>query len=111
MALQRGLSLRLLASLVELLQCRGLVVVVALVLLDSVEVLDEVGDIVVVLIGSAGWPLLALLDGLVGLGKLAERRERVRAKLVEDARNELSELLNLTSAVDSKGVRGYSSVY
>ena len=111
MALQWGPGLRLLAVLVELLQCRGLVVIASLVLLDGVEVLNEVGDVVVVLIGGARWPLLALLDGLVGLGKLAERRERVRAELVEDARNELGKLLNLTSAVDREGVGRYSRMY
>lgn len=59
--------------LVELLKCwRLVVVVVALVVLNGLKVLDEVRDIVVVVISSARWPLLVLLDGLVGLGKLAE---------------------------------------
>ena len=59
--------------LVELLKCwRFVVVVVALVVLNGLKVLDEVRDIVVVVISSARWPLLVLLDGLVGLGKLAE---------------------------------------
>ena len=50
-------------SLVEVLLGIGL----------NVEVLDEIGDIVViVVVGTSSWPLLALLDGLVGLGELAK---------------------------------------
>lgn len=98
------------ASSVELLQCRRLVIVAALVFLDSLEVLDEVGDIVVVVVTSAGWSLLALLDGLVGLGELAQGGERVRAELVKDTRNELSELLDLAGTVDGEGVRGNGGV-
>ena len=91
------------SRLVELLQSRGLVIA-ALVLLDVFEVLDEVGDVIVIVISSARWPLLALLNCLVGLGELAEGRERIRTELVENARDELSELLNLAGTVDGESV-------
>lgn len=58
--------------------------------------------IVVVLLLALG----ALLHALVALGQLAERGERVGAELVEDARDELGELLVLTVAVEGEGVGG-----
>ena len=54
-------ALRLPVHSVKLLQCGGLVV---LVLLDVLKVLNEVGDVVIVIV-SVGLPLLVLLDGLV----------------------------------------------
>ena len=54
---------------------------------------------------------LLALDRLVGLGELAQRREGVRAELVEDARHELGELLDLASAVDRVCVRVDGSVH
>lgn len=74
-----------------------------LILLDlalKVLALDQVGDIVLIV------GLLALLHILVRLGELAERGEGVGAKLVEDAGDELGELLVLAVAVDGKGVGG-----
>lgn len=65
---------------------------------------DEVGDLVVVGL------LLALLHVLVALGQLAERGQRVRAELVQDARDELGELLVLAVAVDGEGVGGNRGV-
>lgn len=59
----------------------------------------QVGDVVLISL-----PLLALLHVLVALGKLAERRERVGAELVEDTGDELRELLVLTVAVDGECV-------
>lgn len=59
----------------------------------------QLGDVVLISL-----PLLALLHVLVALGKLAERRERVGAELVEDAGDELRELLVLTVAVDGECV-------
>lgn len=55
--------------------------------IDGIEVVHQVRDIVVVVIPS-GWPLLILLDGLVGLGQLTQRSQRVGTKLVENTRNE-----------------------
>ena len=55
---------------------------------DRIEVLHQVWDVVVVII-PGGWPLLILLDGLVGLGQLTQRSQRVGTKLVEDTRNKL----------------------
>lgn len=57
------------ATLVELLK---LALLLGLVLND-IEVLDEVRDVIIVLICSGVWrSLLVLLDGLVGLGELAQ---------------------------------------
>ena len=80
--------------------------------LDGVEVVDEVGYVVVIVVLSAAgwWPLLALLDRLVGLGELAEGRERVGAELVEDTGYEFGQLLVLAVAVDGKGVGRDGSV-
>jgi hypothetical protein len=47
---------------------------------------------------------------LVALGKLSERGQRIRAELVENARDEFSELLVFTVSVDGKGVRWNCSV-
>ena len=52
----------------------------------------------------------ALLEALVALGELAERSERVGAKLVQDAGDELGELLVLTVAVKGEGVGRHSGV-
>lgn len=65
---------------------------------------DEVGDLVVVSL------LFTLLHVLVALGELAERGKRVRSKLVEDARNQLRELLIFAVAIDGKGVCGHRGV-
>lgn len=70
----------------------------------EVLALDQVGDLIIVL------ALLALLHVLVALGKLAERSERVGAKLVKDAGNKLGKLLVLAVAVDGKGVGGNGGV-
>ena len=79
--------------------------------LDSVKVVNKVGDIVIIIVvSSCWWPLLALLDSLVGLGELAEGRERVGAELVEDAGHELGELLDVAGSVHSERVRGHSRV-
>ncbi len=70
-------------------------------LLDLVlEVLagDEVRDIIVIRL------LLALLHVLVALGQLAERGQGVGAQLVQDAGDQLGELLILAVAVDGEGV-------
>lgn len=61
----------------------------------EVLALNEVGDVLVVLV---------LLLELVALGKFTERGERVGAELVEDAGDELGELLVLAVAVDGEGV-------
>lgn len=66
--------------------------------------LDEVGDVVLIAV------LLALLHVLVALGELAEGGKGVGAELVEDARDELGELLVLTVAVDGEGVGGNGGV-
>jgi hypothetical protein len=81
-------------------------------LLDLVlEVLarDQVGDVVVVLVFLV-LAALGLLHGLVALCQLSERGEGVGAKLVQDAGNELGELLVLAIAVDSEGVGWNCSV-
>lgn len=70
------------------------------VLLDlvlKVLALYKVGNVIIV-------SLLGLLHVLVALSQLAERGERVRAELVQDARDELSELLVLAAAVNGEGV-------
>ena len=61
----------------------------------EVLTLNQVGDVLVVLV---------LLLELVALGELAERREGVGAELVEDAGDELGELLVLAVAVDGERV-------
>lgn len=49
---------------------------------------------------------MALLHALVALGELAQGSERVGAELVQDAGDELGELLVLAVAVDGEGVGG-----
>jgi hypothetical protein len=69
---------------------------------------NEVGDVVIVVVVLLLVVLaLLLLHALVALGELAQRRQRVGAELVEDAGNELGELLVLAVAVDGEGVRWY----
>lgn len=78
------------------------------VLALEVLALDELGDLVVVV--TTLLALTALLEALVALGELAEGSKGVGAELVEDAGDELSELLVLTVAVDGEGVGGNSGV-
>ena len=85
---------------------------VVLLLLFHIEVFDQIRNVVVVILcGTGAGPLLSLLDRLVRLGKFAQRRERVGAELVEDARDELGELLHLPRTVDRKRIRGDRSVH
>lgn len=70
----------------------------------EVLALNEVGNLVVVL------ALLVLLHGLVALGELAEGGQGVGAELVQDAGDELGELLVLAVAGDDKGVGGDGGV-
>lgn len=70
---------------------------------DGIEVLHQVWDVIVIVIPS-GWPLLVLLDGLVGLGKLTQRSQRVGTKLIEDAGDKLSQFLHLSGSVHGKGI-------
>lgn len=78
----------------------------------KVLALDQVGNVVLVVVGArlvaqlAALAPAALLQALVALGQLAQRRERVGTQLVQDARDELGELLVLAVAVDGKGVGG-----
>lgn len=74
----------------------------------ALEVLagNQVRNVVVVL----GTLLVLLGHVLVALGELAKRCERVGAKLVQDTRDELGQLLVLTSSVDGEGVGGHSGV-
>lgn len=55
---------------------------------NGIEVLHQVRDVVVIVI-PGGWPLLVLLDSLIGLGQLTQRSQRVGTKLVEDTGNKL----------------------
>lgn len=71
---------------------------------------DEIRDIVVIVIVLLVLITLLLLHALEILGELAQRRQRVGAELVEDAGNELGQLLVLTVAVDSEGIGGYGGV-
>lgn len=66
---------------------------------------NEVWDLIIISL------LVALLHVLVALSELAEGSEGVGAELVEDARDELSELLVLTISIDGKGVGGNGSVH
>lgn len=59
---------------------------------------NKVGDLIIISF------LLTLLHVLVALGKLAERCKGVRPKLVEDAGDELGELLVLAIAIDGECV-------
>lgn len=78
------------------------------VLALEVLALDELGDLVVVV--TTLLALTALLEALVALGELAEGSEGVGAELVENAGDELGELLVLTVAVDGEGVGRHSGV-
>jgi hypothetical protein len=75
----------------------------------SNELRDVIVILVVVVLLVAVLALL-LLHALVALGKLAQRCERVGTELVEDAGDELGELLVFTVTVDGEGVRGYRGV-
>lgn len=68
----------------------------------EVLALDEIRDVVVVFL--LVLTLGALLQALVALGELSERGQGVGSKLVQDAGNELGQLLVLTVAVDGEGV-------
>lgn len=70
----------------------------------EVLTLDQVGDVVLLTV------LALLLHVLVALGELAEGGEGVGAELVEDAGDELGELLVLAVAVDGEGVGGDGGV-
>lgn len=74
----------------------------------EVLALDEVGNVIVILL--LVLTLNTLLHALVALGELAKRCERVGAKLVKDAGDELGQLLVLAVAVDGKGVGGNGCV-
>ena len=83
-----------------------------LLLLFHIKVLHQVRYVVVVVVRpSAGaGALLALLGRLIGFCELSQRRERVGAELVEDAWDELCELLDVSRAVDGECVSGYGGV-
>jgi len=68
----------------------------------EVLTLDKVGDVIIVLL--LVLTLDTLLHALVALGELAEGSERIGAKLVEDAGDELGQLLVLTVTVNGEGV-------
>ena len=68
--------------------------------------LDELRDLVIVVVLLVAVLALLLLHGLVALGELAQAGERIWAKLVEDAGDELGKLLLLAVAVDGEGVCG-----
>lgn len=78
-----------------------------LLLLSLIEVLHNVGNVIIVL-GSAGGGGLRSgvlsVHGLVRFGELAKGGERVRAKLVEDTGNEFGKLLVNAVTVDGEGV-------
>lgn len=78
----------------------------------ALEVLtrNKVRDVVIVLILLLLTLTLLLLHALVALGELAEGGQRVGTELVEDAGDELGELLVLTVAVDGEGVGGDGGV-
>jgi hypothetical protein len=54
--------------------------------------------------------LIVLGHVLVALSKLAQGSERVRAQLVEDARDQFCELFVLASPIDGEGVWGHSGM-
>jgi hypothetical protein len=70
---------------------------------------NEVGDVIIVLIVVLLVTVLTLLllHALVALGELAQRCERVGAELVQDAGDELCQLLVLAVTVDGEGVGWY----
>jgi hypothetical protein len=67
---------------------------------------DEVWNVVVVVVVILV-VVIILLHALVALGEFAQRCERVGTELVEDAGDELCQLLVLTVSVDGEGVGGY----
>jgi hypothetical protein len=89
----------------------SLLLLLVTLLSGGLKVLNKIGDVVVVFVASfATSSARLLLDCLVGLGELAERRERVRTELVEDAGDELGELLDVTSTIDGECVGRECSV-
>ena len=74
----------------------------------EVLAINQIGDIVLVIILLVA--ALRLLHVLVALGQLAERGQAVGAELVQDAGDELSELLLLAVAVEGEGVGGDGGV-
>ena len=74
----------------------------------EVLALDQIRYLVVIVIAAllAVLALAALLQALVALGQLPQAGERVGAELVEDAGDELRQLLVLAVAVDGEGVGG-----
>ena len=76
----------------------------------EVLTLDKVGDVVVVRVVLLVVVTRLLLEALVALGELSERRQRVGAELVQDTRNELGQFLVLTVPVDGESVRGERSM-
>lgn len=74
----------------------------------EVLTLDKVGNVIIVLL--LVLTLDTLLHALVALGELAEGSERVGAELVENAGDELGQLLVLTVTVDGEGVGGDGGV-
>lgn len=74
----------------------------------ALEVLagDQLRDVIIVGLLA----LLALLHVLVALGQLAQGGQGVGAQLVQDAGDELGQLLVLAVAVDGEGVGGDGGV-
>jgi len=74
---------------------------------------DQVRDVILIfvlpLLLTLGTTLL-LLQALVALSQLAQRRQAVRAQLVQDSGVQLSQLLVLTVTVDGEGVGGDGGV-
>jgi hypothetical protein len=75
----------------------------------EVLALNKIRDVILILVILLTFTFL-LLQTLVALGKLAERGQAVRAKLVQDTGDKLGELLLLAVAVDGKGVGGDGGV-
>lgn len=76
-------------------------------LVGLVKVLNNIGNVIVILGGTTGGGLrsgVLSVHGLVRFGELAERGERVRTELVEDTGDKLGKLLVDTVAVDGEGV-------
>ena len=74
----------------------------------EVLTLDKIRNVIIVLL--LVLTLDTLLHALVALGELAEGSERVGAKLVKNAGDELGQLLVLTVTVDGEGVGGDGGV-
>ena len=70
----------------------------------KVLALDQIRYLIVIIVLLALLALAALLQALVALGQLPQAGERVRAQLVQEARDQLGELLVLAVAVDCEGV-------